>query len=63
MSKTTRPAAGARAGRDKLDEMKKAQQAKERRTRLVLITLEIPGSPAQDRAELQAMFDSISIEP
>ena len=38
MSKTTRPAAGARAGRDRLDELKKAQQAKERRTRLVLIT-------------------------
>jgi hypothetical protein len=32
-------------------------------TRLVFITLEIPGSPAQDREELQAIFDSISIEP
>ena len=38
MSKTTRPEAGARAGRAKLDEMKKVQEAKERRTRLVLIT-------------------------
>lgn len=38
MSKTTRPEAGARAGRAKLDEMKKVQDAKERRTRLVLIT-------------------------
>ena len=38
MSKTTRSEAGARAGRAKLDEMKKVQQAKERRTRLVLIT-------------------------
>ncbi len=38
MSKTTRVQGGARAGRDRLDELKKAQQAKERRTRLVLIT-------------------------
>jgi uncharacterized protein DUF3105 len=38
VSKTTRPEAGARAGRAKLDEMKKVQDAKERRTRLVLIT-------------------------
>lgn len=38
MSKTTRPQGGARAGREKLDELKKAQQAKERRTKLVLIT-------------------------
>lgn len=38
MSKTTRPQGGARAGRERLDELKKAQQAKERRTRLVLIT-------------------------
>lgn len=38
MSKTTRPQGGAAAGRGKLDELKKAQQAKERRTRLVLIT-------------------------
>jgi hypothetical protein len=32
-------------------------------TRVVVITLEIPGAPAEDRAELQAIFDSISIEP
>ena len=38
MSKTTRPKGGARAGREKLDELKKAQQAKDRRTRLILIT-------------------------
>jgi hypothetical protein len=38
VSKTTRPQGGARAGRERLDELKKAQQAKERRTRLVLIT-------------------------
>ncbi|HSO66127.1 MAG TPA: DUF3105 domain-containing protein [Ornithinibacter sp.] len=38
MSKTTRPKGGAAAGRGKLDELKKAQQAKERRTRVVLIT-------------------------
>jgi Protein of unknown function (DUF3105) len=37
VSKTTRPKGGARAGRDKLDELKKEQQAKERRTRLALI--------------------------
>lgn len=37
MSKTTRAQGGARAGRDRLEELKKAQQAKERRTRLVLI--------------------------
>lgn len=38
MSKTTRPQGGARAGRERLDALKQAQQAKERRTRLVLIT-------------------------
>lgn len=38
MGKSTRPAGGARAGRDKLEALRKEQQAKERRTRLVLIT-------------------------
>ena len=38
MGKSTKPAGGARAGRDKLEALRKEQQAKERRTRLVLIT-------------------------
>jgi hypothetical protein len=38
VSKTTRAQGSTRAGRDRLDELKKTQQAKERRTRLVLIT-------------------------
>lgn len=38
MGKSTRPAGGARAGRDKLEALRREQQAKERRTRLVLIT-------------------------
>lgn len=38
MGKSTRPEGGARAGRDKLEALRKEQQAKERRTRLVLIT-------------------------
>ncbi len=37
MGKSTRPQGGARAGRDKLEALRKEQQAKERRTRLVLI--------------------------
>ncbi|WP_392542127.1 DUF3105 domain-containing protein [Oryzobacter telluris] len=38
MGKSTRPQGGARAGRDKLEALRKEQQAKERRTRLALIT-------------------------
>ena len=38
MGKSTRPQGGARAGRDKLEALRKEQKAKERRTRLVLIT-------------------------
>ena len=38
MSTTSRTRGGARAGREKLEEMRKAQQAKERRSRVILIT-------------------------
>ena len=38
MSKTSRQTAGTRAGREKLEEMRRAQQAKERRSRAILIT-------------------------
>lgn len=38
MGKSTRPQGNARAGRDKLEALRKEQAAKERRTRLVLIT-------------------------
>ena len=38
MGKSTRPQGGARAGRDRLEALRKEQKAKERRTRLLLIT-------------------------
>ena len=37
MSKSSRPQGGARAGRAKVDEVRQAQRAKERRSRLILI--------------------------
>ena len=37
MSKSSRAVGGARAGRAKVDELRKAQQAKERRSRLLLV--------------------------
>ena len=38
MSKSSRPQGGARAGRAKVDELRQAQRAKERRSRIVLVT-------------------------
>lgn len=38
MSKASTPAGGARAGRAKVDEVRQAQRAKERRSRIILVT-------------------------
>ena len=38
MSKSSRPQGGARAGRAKVDELRQAQRAKERRSRIVIVT-------------------------
>lgn len=38
MSKSSRPTSGAKAGRAKVEELRQAQRAKERRSRIVLVT-------------------------